>query len=146
VNYYAESHPAGPRRSILELLNMAEDNDPDAIAALNRQASYLGKGLRMIVTALSPELILLTGGLTSSWERFGPIVQAELAESMLANGSPQLAVTVDVELARLRGAAALVLQRHSGYNRTKPPAPNGKSMRKRKDRVAPAARPTELTA
>ncbi len=140
VNYYAELRPNSPKPTILELLNLAEDNDADAIAALSRQASYLGKGLRMVVTALSPEVILLTGGLTSSWARFGPIVKAELAEGMLAIDAPRIEVTTDVELARLRGAAVLVLQRHSGYHRSKPEAPNGKSIRKRRDRVAVAAR------
>jgi len=140
VNFYAELRPNSPRPTILELLNLAEDNDPEAVAALTRQAKYLGKGLRMLVTALSPEVILLTGGLTSSWARFGPIVKAELADGMLAIDAPRIEVTADVELARLRGAAALVLQRHSGYHRSKSEAPNGKSIRKRRDRVAVAAR------
>ncbi len=139
INYYVEARPDAARPSIPELLNMAEDNDEAAIAALNKQASYLGKGLRNITTALSPEVILLTGGLTSSWARFGPVVAAELEESMLTSERPRLEVTSDVELARLRGAGALVLQRHSGYNRTRPEAPNGKSIRKRKNRTKAAA-------
>jgi len=140
VNYYAELRPESPRPTILELLNLAEDNDSEAIAALNRQASYLGKGLRMLATALSPEVIFLTGGLTSSWARFGPIVKAELAEGMLAIDPPRLEVAADVELARLRGAAGLVLQRHSGYHRAKPEAPNGTSIRKRRSRLTAATR------
>jgi predicted NBD/HSP70 family sugar kinase len=140
VDYYAEMHPTKARPTILELLSFAEDNDPGAVAALSRQASYVGKGLRMIITALSPEVILLTGELTTSWGRFGPLVLAEASESMLAANMPRIEVTADVELARLRGAAALVLQRHSGYNRSKPQSPNGNSIRRRKDRVATAAR------
>ena len=135
INFYAELRPNSPRPSILELLNLAEDNDADAVAALSRQALYLGRGLRILVTALSPELILLTGGLTSSWGRFGPIVKAELAAGMLAIDAPRIEVTADVELARLRGAAALVLQRHSGYHRSKPEGPNGESIRKRRERL-----------
>ena len=140
VHYFAELRPADQRPTSLELLNLAEDNDPDAIVALSRQAAYLGKGLRMIVTALAPEVILLTCELTSSWGRFGPIVKAELAAGIHAIDPPPIEVTADAELARLRGAAALVLQRHSGYNRSKPAAPNGKLIRKRRDRVASPAR------
>ena len=140
VNYYIELRPSADRPNILELLSLAENDEADAVAALTRQASYLGKGLRMITTALSPEVILLTGGLTSSWPRFGAVVQAEMAEGKLVADTPRIEVTADVELARLRGAAALVLQRHSGYNRSKPPSPNGKSIRKRMDRAAVAAR------
>lgn len=116
----------------MELLNLAEDGDSSALEALNRQAMYLGQGLRMITSALSPELILFTGGLTSSWDRFGPIVEAELARNMLAGTPPKVSVTGDVELARLRGAAALVLQRHSGFSRSKTTSRDTAAKRKAK--------------
>jgi predicted NBD/HSP70 family sugar kinase len=138
IHYYAELRPEASRTTIMELINLAEDGDKDAVKALNRQASYLGLGLRIITSALSPEVILLTGGLTSSWERFGPLIEAELKGSMLAGEPPRIAVTSDVELARLRGAAALVLQRHSGYNRSHPADADGKSIRKRKNRLIKA--------
>jgi predicted NBD/HSP70 family sugar kinase len=114
INFYADSVPNAPRPTIMELLNMAEDGDEMAVQALNRQATYLGQGLRTIVSVLSPEVILLTGGLTASWKRFGPIVEEELYKDILAGVPPKIAVMTDVESDRLRGAAALVLQRHSG--------------------------------
>jgi predicted NBD/HSP70 family sugar kinase len=138
IGYYVGLQPNGHRPTIMELINLAEDGDKDALKALNRQASYLGQGLRLITTALSPEVILLTGGLTSSWDRFGPLIEAELKGSMLAGEAPRIAVTSDVELARLRGAAALVLQRHSGYNRSHIADADGKSIRKRKNRLIKA--------
>jgi predicted NBD/HSP70 family sugar kinase len=116
LRFYAELAPKTPALTIRELLNRAEDEDRRAIEALNKQAMFLGQGLRLIATVLSPELILLTGDLTTSWSRFGPIVEAELNGRMLAGLPPRLVVTTDAELARLRGAAALVLQRHSGYH------------------------------
>jgi predicted NBD/HSP70 family sugar kinase len=140
ICYYAELRPKSTRPTIMELLNLAEDGDAEAIQALSKQAAYLGQGLRIITSALSPEVILLTGGLTSSWARFGPIVEAELAGNLLAGEPPRLAVTSDAELARLRGASALVLQRHSGYNRSQPSSANGKSIRKRKDRPVQVVR------
>jgi predicted NBD/HSP70 family sugar kinase len=140
INYFMELRPEDSRPTILDLLNLAEANDPDAISALSRQASYLGKGLGMLVAALAPEVIILIGGLTSSWARFGPIVEAELAQTKFAIEPPRIAVTADFELARLRGAAVLVLQRHSGYHRSKPDAPNGTSIRKRRDRAPAMAR------
>ena len=124
---------------------MAEDGDAEAIQALNRQAMYLGKGLLIITAALAPDVILLTGGLTSSWARFGPMVEAELAGNMLAGQPPRITVTSDAELARLRGAAVLVLQRHSGYNRTQPTTANGESIRSRKDRTIRPPPPTHKT-
>ena len=133
IGYYAELKPGAPVPTIVELLNLAEDNDAAAIKALSRQAAYLGQGLRIITSALSPEVILLTGGLTSSWERFGPLIEAELAGQMLAGDPPRIVVTGDVEMARLRGAAALVLQHRSGYNFSRPANLNGKSIRKRRE-------------
>jgi predicted NBD/HSP70 family sugar kinase len=135
IGYFQElrkkaGHPDRVAPTSFELINLAEDGDVDAIEALNRQAHYMGQGLRIIVTALSPEVVLLNGGLTSSWDRFGPIVEAELAQSILSGTPPRIVVTSDVELARLRGAAALVLQRHAGYSRSN--ASDGKPVRRKR--------------
>jgi predicted NBD/HSP70 family sugar kinase len=105
--------------SIQRLLGLIEEEDPKAIAAVETQARHLGRGLRLITAALSPELILVTGALTTYWARFGPIVYEELAAGVLAGSPPRLEVTTEGETARLRGAAAIVLQRHSGYDRSR---------------------------
>jgi predicted NBD/HSP70 family sugar kinase len=97
-------------------MHMTEEGDPLATQAVERQARALGRGLRMIAAALSPELILITGALTTSWQRFGSMVKEELASSMLAGSPPRLEITTEGEVARLRGAAAIALQRHSGYH------------------------------
>lgn len=131
LRYYAELCPKGHAVSIQDLLRIAEEGDAAAIEAVTRQASYIGRGLRLVTSALSPELILIAGDLTTSWRRFGPIVQRELEKSMLAGPTPVLDITKDGELSRLRGAAAVVLQRHSGYHSS--PQPDGthkRSLRK----------------
>ncbi len=118
LRYYAEIRPDHAPVNIHELLRLAEEEDPAAIAALTRQAACLGRGLRLVTAALSPEVILIAGDITSSWARFGPTIQAELEATMLAGSAPKLEITNDGEFARLRGAAAVVLQRHSGYQRS----------------------------
>lgn len=120
LRYYAEISSNGKAIDIHDLLRMAEEGDASAIAAVSRQAAWIGRGLRLLTTALSPEVILIAGDLTTSWPRFGPIIQAELESTMLVGSPPRLGVTNDRELSRLRGAAAVVLQRHSGYLRSKP--------------------------
>jgi len=134
LRFYAESSPEIPVTGIQGLLNLAEDGDKKATAALRRQATYLGIGLRLISSALAPELILLSGDLTSAWSRLGPIVEKELGEQMLAGTPPRIVVTTDPELARLRGAAALVLQRHSGHHRSTHAGGKGQKAAKRKGR------------
>lgn len=118
LRYYTELSPKSRSLTIQELLQLVEEGDAAAIDAVSLQAKHLGRGLRLITAALSPDLILITGDLTTSWTRFGPIVRAELESAMLAGTPPRLMVTNDGELSRLRGGAAVVLQRHSGYHRS----------------------------
>jgi predicted NBD/HSP70 family sugar kinase len=114
LRYYAESGRSSNPLSYRELLHLAEEGDRAAIAAVTRQCIALGRGLRLITAALAPEVILVTGDLTACWERFGPVVQQHMEEAMLTGPAPALRITSDGELSRLRGAAAVVLQRHSG--------------------------------
>ena len=118
LRYYAELSSDSRPLKIQELLHMTEEGDKFAIEAVSKQCIALGRGLRLITASLSPEVILVTGDITASWERFGPLLQAELKATMLAGPPPRLGITSDGELSRLRGAAAVVLQRHSGYNRS----------------------------
>jgi predicted NBD/HSP70 family sugar kinase len=134
LRYYAELAPrntSGHRAlNIHDLLRLTEEGDATAIAAVTRQATHLGRGLRLVTASLSPEIVLITGDLTTSWARFGPIIQKEMAATMLAGTPPDLGITKDGELSRLRGAAAVVLQRHSGYHTSTHLAGSGKRSRR----------------
>ncbi len=132
LRYYAELAPKSRPLNIHELLRLTEENDPTAIAAITRQAEHLGRGLRLVTASLSPEVILITGDLTTSWARFGPIIQKQMADGLLAGTPPDLGITKDGELSRLRGAAAVVLQRHSGYHASPHLTASGKRTRRRK--------------
>ncbi|MBW8747695.1 MAG: ROK family protein [Acidobacteria bacterium] len=105
-------------KDIYELLQLSEEGDESAIEALTEQARALGRGLRLITATISPELILVVGDITASWDRFGPVVAQELAASMLAGPPPLLRATGDAELARLSGSAAMLMQRHASYHRS----------------------------
>jgi predicted NBD/HSP70 family sugar kinase len=115
LRFYKEMAPASSPVSIQGLMQLAEEEDEDAVSAVVKQATFIGRGLRLITAALAPELILIAGDLAGSWHRFGPIVEGELCKTMLAGAPPTLTLTTDVELSRLRGAAVTALQRHSGY-------------------------------
>ena len=78
-------------------------------------ARYLGRGMRMLVAGMDPEQILVIGDLTRSWNRVGPIVQAEVQAQVLPGGLvPRLVPVHEGGMARLRGAIALVLQKNFG--------------------------------
>jgi predicted NBD/HSP70 family sugar kinase len=122
LHFYRELVPKGPQLNIQELLRLAEEGDKSAEEAIFRQTKALGRGLRLITAALSPELILITGEITSCWDKFGPTVQKELESTMLVEPAPRLATAGDGYLARLSGAAAMLLQRHSRYHRSTRPS------------------------
>jgi predicted NBD/HSP70 family sugar kinase len=118
LHAYREIVPKSSVRNVYQLLRLAEEGDSAAVEAVSRQARALGRGLRLITAALSPELILITGDITASWDRFGPVVQKELEDSMLAGPAPRLRISGDGDLARLSGSAAMLMQRHASYHRS----------------------------
>ncbi|MFZ1014086.1 MAG: hypothetical protein WAN28_12140, partial [Terracidiphilus sp.] len=79
----------------------------------------IGRGLRMIIAGLSPEVILIAGDITSAWHRFGPLIEKEVAQQTLEGTPPRVLPTHDGDVARLRGAAALVFQRRATDEWTK---------------------------
>jgi len=111
LRYYRELAPGAPAITYQELLNRAEERNAAAEQALARQAQWIGRGLRMIIAALSPSTILIAGEVTSAWHRFGPAIEREAAAMTLAGSPPLIRPTHESEIARLRGAAALVFQR-----------------------------------
>jgi predicted NBD/HSP70 family sugar kinase len=118
VRYYLEStaHAGGP--SFQDLLSLAEQGDLTASNALDTMAHYLGRGMRMVVAGVAPELIVVVGELTRSWQRFGPVIESEVAAQILAGPAPRIVPALDGGVARLRGTVALVLEKHFGSYRT----------------------------
>ena len=126
---YNTAEASAPVQNIYELLKLAEDGDASAMEAIAQQSHALGRGLRMITAALSPELILIAGDITAAWDQCGPIVEQELARSMLGGTPPKLARAGDAELARLSGSAAMLMQRHASYHRSTHASTDGKGSR-----------------
>jgi predicted NBD/HSP70 family sugar kinase len=119
LRYYAEFVPHADNKSIVELIGLAMDGDPSAVQALRKQAEAIGRGLNIVNAMLSPELILFAGDITMGWEMSREIIERECKAGLMADDGdgPRLLSIGDGETARLRGAAAVVLQRHSGYYR-----------------------------
>ena len=109
--YYHELQPNTGTITFHELLNKAEEGDQSAVQALAKQAHQIGRGLGPIISGLSPRVILVAGDITSAWHRFGPVIEEEAKALSLAGEAPQILPTHDGDIARLRGAAALVFQR-----------------------------------
>ncbi len=101
-----------------DLLVRADQGDALAARALDTMAHYLGRGMRMIVAGLAPEMIIVIGDLTRSWHRFGPVIEAEVKAQMLPGGNaPRVVPAHEDGMARLRGTVALILQKDLGAAR-----------------------------
>ena len=115
LRYYHESSSHSNGLSFLDLLSLAEQGDVRAVKALEKMAHYVGRGMRMIVAGLAPERIVITGDLTRSWHRFGPIIEGEVLAQVLPGGCPPRLIPADDDgMSRLRGTVALILQKDFG--------------------------------
>ena len=100
------------------ILRLAEQGDVRAGEALDRMAECLGMGMAMLVTGLSPDVIVLVGEATSAWERIGPIINDTVKRRLATACHTRILPTDPRTQPRLRGAIALVLQEHFGAPQT----------------------------
>jgi len=106
--YYQEFGGNGAVPNFAALVKMAQADDEVAIKALEKMSLYLGRGLRMIASALAPSEIIVVGDITSAWHMFGPKIEAALKHNAIAK-PPRLRPSFEGNTARLRSAVALVM-------------------------------------
>lgn len=146
LQFYADrGHPA-KAVTFQQLLSLAESGDQDASDALRLQAEAIGRGMRLILVGLSPEVILVAGDITTAWHRFGPVIEGYVSRLTLTGSPPRLLPTHEGEVARLRGAAALVLQRRSSHDAAAESVRAEVAKRSRKRRTTSARQPARKLA
>jgi len=102
-------------------MSLAVDGNAAASHALEQQARSLGEGMHLLNAVLSPDLILISSDIAAFTERHMASIERECQAGLMAGEGPRLQVVGDGEATRLRGAAAVALQRHSGYFRATHP-------------------------
>ena len=112
VRYYTERTGIKEPIAFSALLERSAAGEAAATQALERMASCLGAGIRMIAAVLAPREIVVVGDITTAWPTFGPIIEAEMKKHSLAQ-VPLLRPAFDGNTARLRSAVALVLSEGS---------------------------------
>lgn len=65
------------------VFELAESGDAAARAIFSEMGSYLGLGLSIVNNLLSPDVIVIGGGVASGWEQFFPATMASLYENSL---------------------------------------------------------------
>ncbi len=121
--YYQQSRRKASGPSFDELLLLVERGDVLALKALEKMADYIGQGLRTLVAAYSPELIVISGEFTAQWGRFGKQIENAVKQHTLAGSAPKIVAAGDGSLSRLRGGIPLVLQRYSAAERDRNSTP-----------------------
>ena len=125
IRYYSETKSAGrngttgsPKqpavKSFETLLQLAEQGDHQAGAALNRMAHYLGKGITMLVAGLAPDVIVVVGDIARAWDKIGSVVTDVVRQNSSTHANTKIMAGSLTPQPRLRGIVALVLQRHFG--------------------------------
>lgn len=115
LRYYHESSTAADGPTFQDLLALADAGDQQAGKALGKMAHGIGRGMRMLISGLAPEEVVLVGDFTRLWPRFGRLIQAEVASAALGGNAPRIRPALaEPGMARLRGTVALVLQKHFG--------------------------------
>ncbi len=112
VRYYGQAGESSPEPTYEELLTLADQGNVKAARALETQAAWLGRGLRMLATGIAPAAVVIVGEITRAWNRFAPLIEREVTASSLPGPAPRIQPAHDGETARLRGTVALVLQKH----------------------------------
>jgi len=107
LRYYAEESK-NQASSFERVLDLAESGDAHALSALKRMCTALGRGLHMVVCALSPDEIVVVGELTRLWRTALPLIEEGL-RGFPVIGVPNIRVPNEPGRARLRGAVALII-------------------------------------
>jgi len=77
-------------------------------------ARYLGRGLALLVTGLSPDMIVVVGEVTRLWNQIGPIITETIKKNSFTHSATKIIPTDPSAEPRLLGTIALVLQKHFG--------------------------------
>ncbi len=95
------------------LYDLARAGDQQAISFWQHYGAWLGAGLTSLIYVLTPEAIILGGGISAAWEFFLPATQFEVEQRVLPSSREGLQILI-AELgnrAGMVGAARLAWQR-----------------------------------
>jgi len=100
--------------SFEDILRLAEQGDTKAGEVLDKMAYFVGAGLAILVTGLTPDVVVLIGEFTRAWARVGPIVNDVIKQRLPTKFRTRIIPTDPDTQPRLRGTITLALQKHFG--------------------------------
>jgi N-acetylglucosamine repressor len=99
-----------PTTTVPEIVARAREGEARAIEVLEQTGEYLGRGLSIVIKAVQPSRIYMSGEITDGWDLVLPSVRRVLRELTLVpeDADTEIVVVPAADQPRLRGAAALV--------------------------------------
>jgi len=95
-----------------QVVELARNGDPGALSIVLQACQALGQGIAILWEIFEPEIIVLGGGLTNSWDYLGPYVLE--AAARMARSEPRVELTPLGDDVGLYGAEALPRHYPSG--------------------------------
>jgi predicted NBD/HSP70 family sugar kinase len=111
LRYYREMVPDSRLTVFQELLDRAIAGEIQALRAIDKMTIALARGLTILSAGLAPEAIIIVGDCTALWPRICPMLESELIAKSFTARTPRVVAAMEGDTARLRGAAALVLNK-----------------------------------
>jgi glucokinase len=106
----------GVKKSTREICDEARSGDAAALAVVEKSASYLGRGIAMLIDILNPERVVIGSVFARSEALFRPAMEAEIAREALPESRARC-VVLPAELGELLGdkaALGIVMDRKEG--------------------------------
>lgn len=99
-----------PPVTVSEIVAHARGGDARALEVLRETGDYVGRGLAIVIKAVEPDRIYMSGEITEGWDLVLPAVREAMRAQALVDGAANCEIVVVPlgEQPRLRGAAALV--------------------------------------
>ncbi len=111
LRYYRELVPESTLTSFQELLELALAGEIHALRSIDKMITYLARGITLLTAGLAPEVIIIVGDCTALWPRICPLLESQLIAKSFMPQTPRVVAAMEGDVARLRGAAALVWHR-----------------------------------
>lgn len=107
---YRELSKKSRVRTVTEVVSLAGEGDPAALAAVEATAAYLGEGIVSLVHGLSPQVIVVGGEIAGAWKIIEPVIRERVKSTYIV---PPINISIrpsSVQRPGLFGAIPIALQ------------------------------------